>query len=158
VFGALVWLAHAPFMRITAVQVSGESTIDPQDISNATLADLSGSYLYLFPKNNVFLYPKLATEAHLMQQMPTLAKVSVNAKDFHTLSISVTERSRKALWCGPSVASASACFWLDQGGVAYAAASDLSLGLEATGTYEQYYGALTGDEHFVQAGFKALLR
>jgi hypothetical protein len=143
-FGGLVWLAHASFMRVSAVDVSGESTLQAADISNAVLTDLSGSYLYLFPKNNIFLYPKSKTEVALTEQMPTIAKVSINAKDFHTLSVTVTERARKALWCGTSVASASACFWLDQDGVAYAAASDLSLSLIASSTYEQYYGVLAG--------------
>jgi len=141
----LVWLAHASFMRITTVEVSGQNTLDPQEVSKAVLSDISGSYLYLFPKNNIFLYPKYKTEVDLTKQMPTIAKVSVNAKDFHTLGVSITERARKALWCGASASSASACFWLDQDGVAYAGASDLTLSLEASSTYEKYYGVLLGD-------------
>lgn len=142
--GALVWLAHAPFLQITTVDVSGEATLNAADISDLVLADIAGSYLYVFPKNNIFLYPKFTTEASLAEQMPTIAKVSINAKDFHTLSVAVTERARKALWCGTSVAQAGACFWLDQDGVAYAAISDLSLGLIASSTYQRYYGALAG--------------
>jgi cell division septal protein FtsQ len=144
IVGLVVWLSHAQFMRITTVTVSGESTLNASDISNLVLANLTDSYLYLFPKNNIFLYPKFKTEADLTKQMPTIAKVSVNAKDFHTLNVVVTERARKALWCGDSVTSASACFWLDQDGTAYAAASDLSISLEATGSYQKYYGSLTG--------------
>jgi len=144
VFAGAVWLAHAPFMRITTVEVSGQSTLNADDISHATLADISGSYLYLFPKNNIFLYPKFKTELDLAKQMPTIAKVSVNAKNFHTLQVVVTERARKALWCGESAAAASACFWLDQDGLAYAADSD-AFGLEASTSYEKYYGALVGD-------------
>ena len=143
-FGGIVWLAHAQFMRITTVDVSGETTLSADTISNAALADISGSYLYLFPKNNIFLYPKSRTEADLASQMPTIAKVSVEAKDFHTLQVTVEERARKALWCGTSVASASACFWLDQDGLAYAADQEAALGLEASSSYERYYGALTG--------------
>jgi len=143
VFGGLVWLAHAPFMRITAVDVSGESTLQTADISNAVLADIAGSYLYLFPKNNIFLYPKFKTETDLARQMPTIAKVTVNAKDFHTLNVAITERVPKALWCGASISSASACFWLDQDGVAYAAA-DSSFTFATTSAYERYYGALAG--------------
>jgi hypothetical protein len=149
----VVWLAHAPLMRITTVDVSGATTLNEGDVKNAVLADVSGSYLYLFPKNNIFLYPKYQTEADLAKQMPTIAKVSVNAKDFHTLNVAVTERSRKALWCGTSAAEVSACFWLDQDGVAYTAASDLTLSLEATSTYEKYYGALLGGapQHYLNA-------
>lgn len=145
-FIGLVALAHAPFLRITGVDVSGETTLDSGDISNSVLNDISGSYLYVFPKDNIFLYPKSKTEADLLRQMPVIAKADVQAKDFHTLSVVITERARKALWCGESVENAGPCFWLDQDGVAYAAA-DLSLQEDsASSTYEHYYGALTGAE------------
>src|SRR6185437_9408778 len=137
ILALVVWLCNASFLRIT--------TLNASDIANETLQDIAGSYLYVFPKNNIFLYPKFKTEADLAQQMPTIAKVTVEAKDFHTLQVVVTERARKALWCGGSAADAGPCFWLDQDGVAYAAASDLSLSLEATSSYEKYYGALTGN-------------
>lgn len=144
-FAGLVWLSHASFMRIDSVEVSGESTLSSDDISGLTLQDISGSYLYLFPKNNIFLYPKFKTEAELAKQMPVVAKVSINAKDFHTLNVQVTERARKALWCGTSASSPSACFWLDQDGLAYAAASGFLLGMGSTSSsYERYYGALEG--------------
>ncbi len=151
IFGGLVWLAHASFLRSTTAEVSGATTLDPQTISNAVLSDLSGSYLYLFPKNNIFLYPKQQTEADLLTQLPTIAKVTIGAKNFTALGVTVTERARKALWCGSSTTDPSACFWLDQDGLAYAAASSVALGLEASSTYEHYYGSLTGDapQHFV---------
>ena len=145
-FGVLVWLAHASFLRITSVEVSGQSTLDPEDISQAVLADIAGSYGYLFPKNNIFLYPKHSSEVALAEQMPTIATVSINAKNFHTLGVVVTERARKALWCGQSVINVSPCIWLDQDGLAYAAVSDVSLALDsASSTYERYYGALTNE-------------
>ncbi len=141
--GALVWLSHAAFMRITTVDVSGETALSADTISNAVLADISGSYVYVFPKNNIFLYPKFKTEADLTTQMPTIAKVSVNAKDFHTLSVSVTERARKALWCGAAVTNAQSCYWLDQDGLAYADEHQGFSIEEATSSYEHYYGSLS---------------
>jgi cell division septal protein FtsQ len=146
-FVGVVWLAHASFMRVSTVEVSGETTLNPASISSLVLSDLNGSYLYLFPRDNIFLYPKYKTQSDLLAQMPTIAKVTINAKDFHTLNVVVTERARKALWCGTGVAAAGACFWLDQDGVAYAATSDLDLSLDAaSSTYEHYYGALQGSD------------
>jgi cell division septal protein FtsQ len=144
IFGALVWLSHAQFMRIDKVVVSGERTINANAISNTVLEDLSGSYLYLFPKNNIFLYPKFKTQQHLLEQIPTIAKVSIEAKDFHTLQVTVNERARKALWCGTNANAPSACFWLDEDGLAYSATSDLKLPNEATSTYMHYFGTLVG--------------
>lgn len=140
--GGVIWLAHAPFMRITAVQVSGQTTLNATDVANRVLADISGSYLYLFPRDNIFLYPKYKTEVALSAQVPTIAKVSINAKDFHTLSVVVTERARKALWCDASFTTEELCFWLDQDGVAYADEHQgFSVEIAST-SYERYYGPL----------------
>src|ERR1700722_14750180 len=76
---ALVALAHAPFLRITGVDVSGESTLNGNAIASEVMSDISGSYLYVFPKDNIFLYPKYRTQADLEKQMPTIAKVSIQA-------------------------------------------------------------------------------
>jgi cell division septal protein FtsQ len=142
----LVWLSHAPFMLINAVEVTGNTTLSDSSIADAVLADVSGDYLFVFPKNNIFLYPKFKTEADLLQQMPTIAKVNVEAKNFNTLQVMVTERARKALWCGQTLDTSSSCFWLDQDGVAFSAVFDLSLDGNGTTTYQKYYGGLTGGE------------
>ncbi len=144
IFGGLIWLSHAQFMRIDKVVVSGERTLNPASVSSKVLEDLAGSYLFVFPKNNIFLYPKFKTQQHLLEQIPTIAKVSIEAKDFHTLQVTVTERARKALWCGAAASNPSACFWLDEDGVAYAATTGLSLANEATSTYMRYFGTLVG--------------
>jgi hypothetical protein len=143
VFLLLVWISHLSFMRIDSVEVSGVSALSQDTVKQAVLQDVSGDYLFVFPKNNIFLYPKAATQASLVEQIPTIAKVTVEAKTFHTLSVTIVERARKALWCGTSTVSGGACFWLDQDGVAYSAATDLSLN-NASSTYKQYFGALTG--------------
>ncbi len=144
IFGGLTWLSHAQFMRIDKVEVSGERTLNPAAVSSKVLEDIAGSYLYVFPKNNIFLYPKFKTQQHLLTQVPTIAKVSIEAKDFHTLQVTVTERARKALWCGTVANNPTACFWLDEDGVAYAATTGLSLANDATSTYIHYFGTLVG--------------
>ena len=142
----LIWLSHAPFMLINSVEVTGNTTLSDSAIADAVTSDVSGDYLYVFPKNNIFLYPKFKTEAQLLQQLPAIAKVTIEAKNFHTLQVTVTERARKALWCGGTVGNGSSCFWLDQDGTAFSAVFDLTYDGTATSTYQKYYGSLNGSE------------
>ena len=147
VLGGLVWLSRAPFLRITAIQVSGEQTIDPASVTDFVQNSIAGYRLFLFPKNNIFLYPQAQIQHALPTAMPTIASVEVHAVNFHTIGVTVVERQPKALWCGASrEASSSECLLLDQSGAAYAPEGNgFSVeGQGTNGTYKRYFGALVG--------------
>ena len=83
IFGGLVWLTHASFLRITAVQVSGTQTLDASDVQAAVQNQLVGSYWHLFAKNNIFMYPKATITTALVTGMPVIASAEVRTVDFH---------------------------------------------------------------------------
>lgn len=148
-FGGLVWLSWAPFLRITAIKVSGTQTLATSTIAQFAEQKISGAYWGLFAKNNILLYPKSVLAASLLHALPTIASVEVHAQNFNTITIAVTERQPKALWCGEELATSTPCFLLDQDGVAYAAETGVSVG-----AYQKYYGALGGSaspKHFLTA-------
>lgn len=97
--------------------------------------DMAGKYAGLFSKANIFLYPKSKIENDLRTLYPTLGNASVHALDFHTISVSVAERTPFALWC-PSADSAQ-CVLLDESGLAYAHAPQYS-----GNVYQVYTGPL----------------
>jgi len=117
----LVGLSYVPFLRVTTIAVSGEKTISQRSITSVVLTDLQGAHWYLFPRSNIFLYPKTKIAGDLLKQFPALKSVDVHAQDFHTVAVNVTEREAKALWCAPN-----SCYYMDQDGVAYAEAPDFS--------------------------------
>jgi hypothetical protein len=162
IFGAVVWLSRAPFLRLNAVEVSGAQTLSTSTITGYVEQEISGYYYHLFPKNNFFLYPKSAIAAGLLASMPTLQSVSVGSENFHTISVSVTERVPKALWCGSSASSTaeSECSYMDQNGVVYAPAPILSDGTsQALPGFELYYGALgstSPPQYLSPQGFQSL--
>ncbi len=130
------WFFNASFLTISSVQVSGENVIPESSILDAVNSDTSGSYLGLFARNNIFLYPKSKIEADLVALYPTLASVSINAQDFHTIDVVVTERMPHALWCGSDPTNPTTCFLLDANGLAYANAPQYS-----GEVYQTYYSA-----------------
>ncbi len=131
---ALLWL---PEWRITTVGVVGTQTLSPGAITDVVHDDLAGTYAYLFPKNNILLYPKGTIVRDLSTAFPVLSHTSLKLQNLHTLTVTITERTPIALWCGEEMASGTPCYLLDTNGLAYARASQY-----ASSTYTQYYGPI----------------
>lgn len=141
VFGVLVlfflfslWFANTAWLRITRVSVSGENVIPQTSIETVANDVIASKYLGLYSKANILLYPKSKILRELHTLYPTLQTADIHASDFHTIAITVTERTPHALWCS---ASSATCVLLDDDGLAYANAPDYS-----GAVYEKYYGAL----------------
>ncbi len=146
VFAGLVWLSRASFLRISTIQVSGEQTVSAPSVTTFVQNKLSGYKLFLFAKDNIFLYPQSQIQHELPLAMLTVASVRVHALNFHTIGVDIVERQPKALWCGEvHEASSSSCLLLDQSGAAYAPANNgfVVEGAQDTG-YKRYFGALSG--------------
>ncbi len=133
-----MWFANTSWLRITHVSVSGENVIPQASIEEVANDNIAGKYVGLFSKANIFLYPKGKIENDLKMLYPTLGSTDIHALDFHTISVTVAERTPHALWCGNGNATSSeGCVLLDDSGLAYAYAPEYS-----GHVYETYIGAL----------------
>lgn len=128
----LAWLSHASFLRVTDIEVSGLSSLPPQELISFARERMQGNYLSLFAKDDIFLYPRAAIAAALARQYPTLRQIDVHARDFHTVELVAAERQPAALWCPSSPDSSGsstqggACSYLDEQGLIYAPAPSFS--------------------------------
>ncbi len=151
---AVIGVAWVPQMRFSVIDVVGTQTVDVSIIRAATLKELSGRYWGIFPKDNVFLYPKEQVGDALLTQFSPIKTVSVDFENFHTLRIKIEERTPRALWCGEDTTASIPCTLLDQSGVAYTQAPDFM-----GGVYVQYYGSLattTPPQYLVPGQFPTL--
>lgn len=114
--GGLIALARAPFLQITAVTVSGARADASGAIEALARERLADYYLYIFPKNNVFLYPREGISEALARAYPQFKSVDVHATDFHTVSVAVVERQPAAEFCPAH----GVCYLMDEDGVIYA--------------------------------------
>lgn len=154
IFAGAAWLAHAKFLRVSAINISGEETISSSSVLAVVEQQLAGNYLYVFPRDNIFLYPKSTIAAALLDNIQTIKTADVHAENFQTISVTVVERTPVALWCGETVASSSSCSFVDVDGVIYAKAADYS-----GDAYKKYYGpvrSLTSNGIASLAGFNSL--
>ena len=141
VIAGIIALSHAPFLRITTIEISGGKTVAAEALESTVRELLSGSYFYLVPRNNIFLYPKEDLGAALVKAYPTLREVSVHAQNFTTVALEAQDREPRALWCGENFERTEQCVLLDEEGTAYALAPDFS-----ENPYVHYYGPLAGGD------------
>ena len=93
------YVSHRPTIRISKVELSGGILLTQSDVQSETLSFVSGSYLWLFPKNNVFWYPHKALIKDLRDKFQRIDTIDIHLKDFHTLAVEITERKPTAIWC-----------------------------------------------------------
>jgi len=110
----LVGLTHLPFLQVRDVQVSGTTTLASTTVAAYIHEAITGYYLFVVPKRNIFIYPKRAIADGLLAKFPELRAADVHAGNFHTIEAEVVEREPKALWC-----ESQQCFLMDQSGVVY---------------------------------------
>lgn len=132
IFASMVWLSHAPFLRVQGVVVSGLKTTASSSVIALVKSNLEGTYGYLFAKNNILLYPQDDIAAALALKYPQFKVAEVHAQDFSTIAVVVVEREPKALWC------LEACYFMDEDGVVYAPAPEFS-----SPVYVAYRGSAT---------------
>lgn len=142
--GGLSYLAHRREFRIVNVNLFGGVLVTEDEVQAKTFEFLGGSYLWLFPKNNAFLYPKNKLEEYLKENFKRIDTIDVSLKNFQRLSVVITERKHFAIWCKglPSQDSSEEdCYFMDKNSTVFAPAPNFS-----GDAYFKYYGLLTAED------------
>ena len=145
IIALLSYISHRPSIRISNIELSGSILVTQSDVQNETLHYLAGSYLWLFPKNNAFLYPHNALVKNLDNKFRRIETINIHLKNFHTLEVLITERKPFALWCQtvedslPQIQN-KLCYFMDLNSVIFTEAPNFS-----GDAYFKYYGLITTD-------------
>src|SRR3989338_4561341 len=84
-FGGLVALSRWSGITISTIEVEGASAVPEEELIASTEWALRGNYLWLFPKGNIFLYPRRVAEQALRREFPTLRSADLSFVNLHTL-------------------------------------------------------------------------
>lgn len=101
--GAVAYFSGHPRVSINSIVVTGTHIINPADIEDTVLNQISGTYVYLFAKRNSFIYPRRRIYSNLLSQFPRIDSLSVYRDGMNTIHIAVTERSGSYLYCGEAI-------------------------------------------------------
>lgn len=132
-----VWAYSIPSFQIKKITVSGNTVLAGEDIKSAVQKDISGKYFFLFPRTNIFLYPKEKIRHDLFSDFRRMDSVEVTLEDDNDLHVSISERVPVALWCGreKDADAAGSCFYMDKTGYLFDASPTFS-----GDAYFKFYG------------------
>jgi len=106
-FVLIVWLlsflSGVKNITINDITITGTHIVDQTDIESVVRNNLSGKYLYLFPKSNSLIYPRNKISKDLILAFPRIKTLSVYIDNLDTLRIEITERKGEYLYCGGTV-------------------------------------------------------
>lgn len=153
-FIGLSFLSKERHIIIKDVVVSGTVVLEPEDIKSVVQKNITGNYIYLFSRKNIFLYPHDKIEKNLRDTFKRISSLSVEIDKEKNLKISLTERSASYLWCGehfvPTLERSienSKCFFIDSNGYIFAPAPYFS-----GNVYFTFYGKLSLGDSAVPLG------
>ena len=121
IFFALVQISKLDKLNIREINIIGNKIIDTEMIKQVVDDELAGKYLWLFPRTNLFFYPKNDIENALTEKFKRLKNINFSIRDNKILEISVEERRAEYVWCGETptdaeLPSSNKCYFLDSSG------------------------------------------
>ncbi len=143
-FIGLSFLSKWSELNITKFEYTGNKIVDSSDIEKIVLENISGRYVWLFPKTNFALYPKGNIRKDLVEKFKRFKEININLKDLNTLEINVVEREGEYMWCGDllpedlSQIEGRKCYFMDNTGYIFDEAPYFSGEI-----YFRFYGILS---------------
>jgi len=138
----LSWATHSERVRIAEVTIQGNSAIEAAELSALVRKTIDGSYFFLFPKDNILIYPRWMLKRLIMDTFKRVNSVTVRLTGATALTVTVSERTPYALWCGSFPPEGERgvfipCYFIDAVGFVFAQAPGIS-----PGVYFEFYGSL----------------
>jgi hypothetical protein len=140
-FLAVFYTARLPALAITAVEVKGTHLVSGDALKRLVEEKLKGSYGFIIPHRNTFLFPQAAIRTGSLKQFPALANITFLRNGLNTLTVTAEERKTVAFWCGDASsgnASSTSCYQMDKNGFIFTDAVSQD-------GYVRFYGQLSGE-------------
>ncbi len=163
----LSYLSKWQKLNIENVEIIGNKVVDTELIDQVAREDISGRYLWLFPKTNFLLYPKNKIKDDLAKKFTRLKDISLKINNTNTLEISVSERTAAYTWCGDRPADNTGpefiykedkCYFTDNTGYIFDTAPYFS-----GEVYLRFFGKITDSKnsplgvYFLKGNFERLV-
>ena len=100
IFLLLVYLSCLNKLNISEVEILGNKVLDTEKLNNAVEKQITGKYLWLFPKTNILIYPQNTIKNELQNEFKRIKDINLKIKNTKTLEVLLTEREAKYTWCG----------------------------------------------------------
>jgi len=120
VVAGLISLTRLNRLLVEQVSVSGEKSVDKDEIIKIVSEKIGGNYFWVIPKSNFLFLPREEIRQSLLAEFPIFKSVDLNLLDRKNLEIGVAERVAFALYCNEdSLEGLPDCYLLDKSGFIY---------------------------------------
>jgi len=151
IFVGIGYLAQAASLNVKTVTILGNIAVEESEVENLVREELSGKYLWLYPKTNFLLYPKHKIKTRLASEFKTFRDIDIEIKEDQTMEVRVSEREGKYLWCQ---SSGEPCYFMDETGYVFAEAPYFSGNI-----YFKFFGLIDDGplgSYYAESNFKKL--
>ncbi|MFZ3011795.1 MAG: hypothetical protein WA060_02250 [Minisyncoccia bacterium] len=154
VFFFFTYISRAENLNISEIQMVGNEIVDTEEVRVAIWEEITGKYLWLFPKTNILFYPQDFIKDSLLNKFKRIKTVNLSIENNKTLIVTVTERVAKYTWCGDApLQTDEKCYFLDEDGYIFDEAPYFS-----GEVYFKFFGHSEPEEdYFFQERFKQLV-
>jgi hypothetical protein len=151
--GVVIGLSYVSRIRqitISKVVVDGAVAVSHVQLEEIVEKEISGRYMHLFSKKNIFIYPGGGIRKMLLENFKRIATLNVVIENNTELHIKITERGGKYLWCGEHVPDPDTtpnlmqCYFVDDAGYIFSQAPYFSDNI-----YFKFYGTRLEEESAV---------
>lgn len=123
-FTLTAWGAHHERVLISNIYIEGNKVIVGSDIQDKVREKIEGSYFWVFPQDNIFIFPRKGIKEEILDAFKRVYYVKIKALDFNSISINVKERTPYALWCEMNTvegggSDSDVCYFLDDKGFVF---------------------------------------
>lgn len=94
------YLLWQPTFRVQSVSAQGPGADAAKQI---VLSRMTGTYLYVIPRNSIFFYPQKKMRSMILDAIPEAAAVSLKRDSFSSLVLQTIPREESFIWCGTSI-------------------------------------------------------
>lgn len=127
-------LSKLSYLSIGDINVQFDKNTDQKIVASIGQI-ISGKYMNIFSKSNIYLYPKKEIISFINKNFPNTGSVSMSIGPYNSLNISIKEKSATAIVCPflPDFGNDNTdkknnedCYYADDKGFVYAKAPDFS--------------------------------
>ena len=125
------------YFRIDKIKVTGNMSLNENNLILATDVPLSNNYGSIWPKNFFAWYPRQEIKEFLETQFPRILDVNTGLAGFSSINLEITEKKPIGVWCGLIKTQVEPCYLVDKDGFIFDKAPNYSGSL-----FVHYYGPL----------------
>ena len=131
------WLVNLERFNIQEATINGLKVLKNEELIQIIENNISGKYVWLFPKSNFLIYPKNKIKNELLNNFSQIKSVDIKFGVFPNIIINVLEREPFAVWCKEPFTQQ--CYFMDEDAYIYDEAPNFS-----GDVYFKYIGNLDG--------------